>query len=158
MEHLPISKLESAGFYPSEKRPSLGTRSHESAWWSTSQRTESWSPTPIRTEISFILQGIGLRRQRRGADPLSSESTTLGLPSQTSCVLVGGSPMIPPSTKWLPPGASDLVVGPSENAACSNPSRAETERCSRSYKYKYCLDLFGRLAPSSIAPRRVAIH
>ncbi|KAJ5340612.1 hypothetical protein N7541_009736 [Penicillium brevicompactum] len=66
--------------------------------------------------------------------------------------------MIPPSTKWLPPGASDLVVGPSENAACSNPSRAETERCSRSYKYKYCLDLFGRLAPSSIAPRRVAIH
>lgn len=41
--------------------------------------------------------------------------------SKTSCVLVGGSPMIPPSTKWLPPGGSDGVVGPSQNAASLMP-------------------------------------
>lgn len=65
--------------------------------------------------------------------------------------------MIPPSTKWLPRGGSDLVVGPSQNAVFSNASRAEAAQRSRSHEYKYCLGLLGRLAPSSIAPRRLAV-
>lgn len=101
---------------------------------------------------SFIFNSLACAANAGGRSTASQKHHARAC-FQPSCVLVSGSPVISPSTKWHPSGVLDNVVGPLNNAFPSNASCAEMAMGSTSDS----LDLLGQPSRYSIACRKLAV-